>query len=324
MRSSHIRLRSSKNTEIPDSGWPQVLMPIRSWMPENERNHRPENSGHRGRSNPGGGQPRRSTGGFRSPRTLVGGEPSLHPRRANVMQKKTSQYTTHFHRHTVTYLRSVRSRARTSDRRRIHLKTVVSLMSATTALPGNGCFHSKQHSLPISNLFVFSSSFLLILSYLSTLPVVPVFAVAPPPAKSQGVWPSFGSLAGGTYLVIRGVGWTRGGLPGTTRAFINNKECIQNQGVILDSTDTNFVCWTPPHFAPGQEFPNPEKDWWAVNSRFDVRVEITTGMASGKQVPTPHFMNFQFTVIGNFVPVAFARVDCAFASNLHFFVILCR
>ncbi len=128
----------------------------------------------------------------------------------------------------------------------------------------------------MSNLFLFSSTFLLILSYLSTLPLFPVIAVAPPPAKIHDIWPRLGSLAGGTYLVIRGVGWTRGGLPGTTRAFINNKECIQNQGVILDSTDTNFVCWTPPLFAPGQEHPDPY-DWWAANPRFDVRVEITTG-----------------------------------------------
>ena len=135
---------------------------------------------------------------------------------------------------------------------------------------------TNQQSLPMSNMFLFSSSFLLIICYLSTFPLAPVFAVAPPPAKIQDIWPRLGSLAGGTYLVIRGVGWTRGGLPGTTRAFINNKECIQNQGVILDSTDTNFVCWTPPLFAPGQEHPDPY-DWWAANPRFDVRVELTTG-----------------------------------------------
>ena len=118
------------------------------------------------------------------------------------------------------------------------------------------------------------------LSYSSILQLVPAFAVAPPPAKIQDIWPRLGSLAGGTYLVIRGVGWTRGGLPGTTRAFINNKECIQNQGVILDSTDTNFVCWTPPLLAPGQEHPDPVKNWWDANARFVVRVEMTTGMAN--------------------------------------------
>ncbi len=116
--------------------------------------------------------------------------------------------------------------------------------------------------------------------HFSIIPSVPVVAVAPPSAKIQDIWPRIGSLAGGTYLVIRGVGWTRGGLPGTTRAFINNKECIQNQGVILDSTDTNFVCWTPPLLAPGEEFPDTIQNWWAGNPRFDVRVEITTGMAS--------------------------------------------
>ncbi len=167
-------------------------------------------------------------------------------------------------------------------------------MSAATASPGHGCFRSNQHSLSLSksNLFVFSSSFVLILFQLSTIPLVPVVAVAPPPARIQDIWPRQGSLAGGTYLVIRGVGWTRGGLPGTTRAFINNKECIQNQGVILDSTDTNFVCWTPPLFAPGQEFPDPVHNWWAVNARFEVRVEMTTGMANTCDMPTPHLMNF--------------------------------
>ncbi len=197
-------------------------------------------------------------------------------------------------------------------------------MSATSALPGDGCFKLNQHPLPISKFFVFSSSFLLILTYLSTFPLVPVVAVAPPPAKITGIWPSLGSLAGGTYLVIRGVGWTRGGLPGTTRAFINNKECIQNQGVILDSTDTNFVCWTPPHFAPGQEHPDPVKDWWDANPRFNVRVEITTGMASSiiyirYYIPTPHLMNFQFTVLSNFEPllpvlIAHLHPTCTFSS----------
>jgi hypothetical protein len=156
--------------------------------------------------------------------------------------------------------------------------------------------------------------------------LVPVVAVAPPPAKIQDIWPRLGSLAGGTYLVIRGVGWTRGGLPGTTRAFINNKECIQNQGVILDSTDTNFVCWTPPLFEPGQEFPDPVNNWWAGNARFDVRVEMTTGIKVHVAYPgpTPHFMNFQFTVLGNFETMIFACIDCAFAFDLHVFVILCR
>jgi hypothetical protein len=158
------------------------------------------------------------------------------------------------------------------------------MMSAPTAFPGYTCLKSRHQSPPISIFFVLSSSFLLILFFLSTLPLVPVVAVAPPPAKIQDIWPRLGSLAGGTYLVIRGVGWTRGGLPGTTRAFINNKECIQNQGVILDSTDTNFVCWTPPLLAPGQEHPDPVIDWWAANARFEVRVEITTGMAKTRHI----------------------------------------
>ena len=33
-----------------------------------------------------------------------------------------------------------------------------------------------------------------------------------------------------------------------TSVTINGKPCVQNQGVVLDSTDTNFVCWTPPLF----------------------------------------------------------------------------
>ena len=176
----------------------------------------------------------------------------------------------------------------------------------------------------MSNMFLFSSSFLLIICYLSTFPLAPVFAVAPPPAKIHDLWPRVGSLAGGTYLVIRGVGWTRGGLPGTTRAFINDKECIQNQGVILDSTDTNFVCWTPPHFAPAEEVPDPEKNWWAVNPRASVRVEITTGMASTRTTLHELSIHCSQQLLLHFVPVVFARADCAFASNLHFFVILGR
>ncbi len=63
------------------------------------------------------------------------------------------------------------------------------------------------------------------------------------------LYPNWGSFAGGTYLVIKGVGWSRNGTAGiTTVIFTMNgvtRPCKQNQGVILDSTDTNFVCWTP-------------------------------------------------------------------------------
>ena len=67
-----------------------------------------------------------------------------------------------------------------------------------------------------------------------------------PPAFIYDLWPSQGSIAGGTYLTIKGLGWARNGLPGATVAYLNEKECIQNQGSKLDSTDTNLVCWTPP------------------------------------------------------------------------------
>ena len=71
-----------------------------------------------------------------------------------------------------------------------------------------------------------------------------------PSAQIYELYPNTGSFAGGTYLNIKGVGWSRGGVGGTTQAFMNIngvlKPCVQNQGVILDSTDKNFVCWTPP------------------------------------------------------------------------------
>jgi len=83
-----------------------------------------------------------------------------------------------------------------------------------------------------------------------------VVAVKMPGAIIKGLKPWSGSMAGGTYLVIRGVGFARGGVKGTTKAYMLmekgvRKECVQNQGVILDSTDINFVCWTPPWPANG-------------------------------------------------------------------------
>jgi hypothetical protein len=51
-------------------------------------------------------------------------------------------------------------------------------------------------------------------------------AAAPPPApKITAVWPARGSIAGGTYVTVRGVGFTRNGEPGTTRVYIAGKEC---------------------------------------------------------------------------------------------------
>ena len=79
---------------------------------------------------------------------------------------------------------------------------------------------------------------------------VVVHATTLPPAQIYELYPNTGSFAGGTYLNIKGVGWSRGGIGGTTQAFFNIngvlKPCVQNQAVILDSTDKNFVCWTPP------------------------------------------------------------------------------
>jgi len=60
------------------------------------------------------------------------------------------------------------------------------------------------------------------------------------------IYPPRGSMAGGTYLSIKGVGFSRGGAPGWTFVFIDGQECIQNQGVKLDTTDTNYQCFVAP------------------------------------------------------------------------------
>ena len=90
---------------------------------------------------------------------------------------------------------------------------------------------------------------LIILAYVCIATVV-THATTLTAAQIFEIYPKYGSFAGGTYLNIKGVGWSRGGVAGTTQAFINIngvlKPCVQNQAVILDSTDKNFVCWTPP------------------------------------------------------------------------------
>ena len=92
------------------------------------------------------------------------------------------------------------------------------------------------------------------------------------------LYPNKGSFAGGTYLVIKGVGWSRNGTAGTTSASVTingvTRPCRQNQGVILDSTDTNFVCWTPPIFdtVPGGRIRLPE-----YIARVDVFVKDLAG-----------------------------------------------
>ena len=87
-------------------------------------------------------------------------------------------------------------------------------------------------------------------------------ATALPQASVFSLQPNTGSMAGGTYLVIKGVGWSRGGVAGTTAAYmvVNGvqRQCVQNQGIILDSTDTNFVCWTPPLTDIGER----PRMWW--------------------------------------------------------------
>ena len=76
-----------------------------------------------------------------------------------------------------------------------------------------------------------------------------LWAATLPTPQLFTLYPNKGSFAGGTYLVIKGVGWSRNGTAGTTEAYFTvngvTSPCKQNQGVILDSTDTNFVCWAP-------------------------------------------------------------------------------
>ena len=93
-----------------------------------------------------------------------------------------------------------------------------------------------------------------------------------------GLYPNRGSFAGGTYLVIKGVGWSRNGTAGTTSASVTvngvTRPCRQNQGVILDSTDTNFVCWTPSLF---DTVPGGRVRYQQYNARVDVFVRDLAG-----------------------------------------------
>lgn len=59
-------------------------------------------------------------------------------------------------------------------------------------------------------------------------------AAALSPPVLDALWPSGGSIAGGTYVIFKGSGFGRGGESGFTKAYINGKECRQNQGIALD------------------------------------------------------------------------------------------
>jgi hypothetical protein len=76
---------------------------------------------------------------------------------------------------------------------------------------------------------------------------------APPAFFISEVWPNRGSIMGGTYVIIKGAGWTRGGAAGTTQALINGKPCVQSQGILQDSSDTNFACWSPAIYEGGDK-----------------------------------------------------------------------
>ena len=107
----------------------------------------------------------------------------------------------------------------------------------------------------------------LLIVIISICLAIVVHATNLPAAKIYALSPQHGSFAGGTYLNIKGVGWSRNGLGGTTQAFINIngvlKPCVQNQAVLLDSTDTNFVCWTPPLLDIGVR-PRFDGGWFTV------------------------------------------------------------
>ena len=117
-----------------------------------------------------------------------------------------------------------------------------------------------------------------------------------------GLYPNRGSFAGGTYLVIKGVGWSRNGTAGTTSATFTvnglTRPCRQNQGVILDSTDTNFVCWTPSlvDTVPGGRVRYPN-----YNARVDVYVTDLVGnsvKAAWSNGDSGNFLyNFEFTPV---------------------------
>jgi len=92
-----------------------------------------------------------------------------------------------------------------------------------------------------------SFAFLAVLQTLSAC----VSAGAGPDVFMQALWPASGSIAGGTYLIIKGVGWTLNGQPGVVTAYIDGRPCVRNQGIKLDSSDINFSCWTPPLLTRG-------------------------------------------------------------------------
>lgn len=133
----------------------------------------------------------------------------------------------------------------------------------------------------------------------------PLVAGAAMSAVISAVSPPTGGLAGGTYLTLKGVGWARAGMPGATRAYINGRECIQNQGVILDSTDTNFICWTPPFYGPGEVIDD------SYNDR-EVLLKVVLTMTDGTSVEAAHACYTQrgdgscrFTYKRDLTPVVF-------------------
>lgn len=63
-------------------------------------------------------------------------------------------------------------------------------------------------------------------------------------ATIWGISPSRGSIRGGTVVSIFGSGFNRNGQQGSTRVFFGVDECIQEP---YYSTDTQFVCYAPPH-----------------------------------------------------------------------------
>ena len=116
------------------------------------------------------------------------------------------------------------------------------------------------------------------------------------------LYPNRGSFAGGTYLVIKGVGWSRNGTAGTTSATFTvngmTRPCRQNQGVILDSTDTNFVCWTPSLM---DTVPGGRVRYLNYNARVDVYVTDLAGnsvKADWSAGDSGNFLyNFEFTPV---------------------------
>ena len=89
----------------------------------------------------------------------------------------------------------------------------------------------------------------LLLAALAVLPCA-VFAQAQIPYTPiiSYITPQYGSLAGGTEIIIFGSGFSRQGIDGATVVYIGVNIC---KTIEYKSMDTQITCVTPPNSVPG-------------------------------------------------------------------------